>query len=460
MKAQRLILSALVSALVVASPLLALAEPSKLAREHFESAQQSYEKGDYEAAAASFRSAYEETPSASFIYNEAVCYEHLSDSGKAKALFERYLELAPQASDRVAVAARIAALGQGPGAATAEKPPDQPLRGVVFVDSRPPGATIYIDDRKSAPVGQTPWDGILDGTHTIIVVAQGYKDEKKLFTARPGSFNQLYIAMSQQEYLSWLEVSSNLPGADVYLDSMSGGAVGRTPFRGNVTPGKHSIIVTSEGWTQDRRELTLVAGEALRVQAVLEQAPIGFVVVNGRDVAGATVKLDGKEVCAAPCRFQTPIGEHRVSVGKSGRKGFSRTLAIRRATETELDVKLEPTQPKTGAIVRLAIGAAFAGGGTYMLIKSGQMKNDLDSDLAGGPVTDEDGRRTRQKLVMYGGVAALAVGGVTMITGIVSLLQEKGPRSSGSAEVRDLGRVSLEPAVGPDYAGLQAAFNF
>ena len=37
--------------------------------------------------------------------------------------------------------------------------PEATTKGLVVVESKPPGATIYLDDKKKGAVGVTPWNG-------------------------------------------------------------------------------------------------------------------------------------------------------------------------------------------------------------------------------------------------------------------------------------------------------------
>ena len=76
----------------------------------FERGQDEYEQKRYQEAADTFMAAYQIKPSASLLYNAAVCKEKVGDRAGAAALFRRYLEERPDARDREQVTARIASL--------------------------------------------------------------------------------------------------------------------------------------------------------------------------------------------------------------------------------------------------------------------------------------------------------------------------------------------------------------
>lgn len=422
------------------------------AREHFEKGSDLFASSDFAGAAAEFRIAYETSPAGAFIFNEAVCYERMKDRTHSAELFRRYLDGSPQARDRKAIEERISRLERADSPELPAGASD--LRGVVFIESNAPEAVVYLDDRANAPLGAAPWNGSLEGTHTFILVAPGYRDEKKTLAIKPGGYVHLYVGLSQADYLGWLEVRANIPAADVFVDGEESGAIGRTPYMGNMTPGKHTIVISRAGYTEVRRDIQIAGGKAERIDAVLERAPIGFISVSG-DVDGAAVSVDGKRVCAhAPCRVQTTSGAHRVSVSRSGRKTFSRTIEVGKATQTDLSVKLAPSVSRLDVIWKFAASAALVGGGAYLTIRANSLQEEIDAN----PMpTDADKRN--QKIFRYSGLGLFAVGGIVAVVGVVSLLQEKGPRSVGVVDSRDLG-VSVVPVLAPGYQGVTASIGF
>jgi PEGA domain-containing protein/tetratricopeptide repeat protein len=468
----------LLAAALAAWPARAQAvDPNVEMHDHFEKGQAAYEQRKYDLAAQEFRAAYDAVPKASLLFNEAVCYEKKRDYSKAAQLFKDYLNKSPQAKDRKEISGRIAALeaevqrqsnpNVKPTGPTLASLGEAKVRGFINIESKPPGATIYLDDRKSEPLGTTPWNGSLDGKHKLIIVAQGYKDEERDINPDPARITDIYLALSQQHYLGWLEVRSNVAAADVYMDGKEAGSVGRTPYLANVTPGKHTLIVTKEGFTEVAKDVNIVAGEVHKFDVTLEKAPIGFIHVGGTSIEGAIVKLDGKVVCpAAPCRFQSPDGDHQIDVEKPGLKTYSRKMTVIKATETELSVKLMPTEGKTDVIWKYAFAAAFITGGIVLGLQANSAYNDLQSDINKGmpPIAPDDDRFTKGKIFSYAADGCFLIGAVTAVVGTISLFSEHGPPSIGSAESRELGTMgtssllipTIRPQVAPGYAGLSA----
>jgi hypothetical protein len=459
-------------------------ESTEKMRDAFEKGQDLYEQKKYEDAAAKFREAYSHKPAASLLFNEAVCYEKMRNYGKAASLFRRYIQESPNARDKDKVETRIAALENeeqrkvNPNRVKANAPKlgdlgDVQARGVFLIESTPAGATVYLDDKNQPPLGNTPWNGTIDGEHTLIIVAKGYKDSKTQIRGKPNSVNTVHIGLSQEHYLGWLEVRANVPAADVYIDGKEAGAAGRTPYMGNITPGKHTIIITKEGFTEEVKELEITAGEPHKIEAMLDKAPIGFIQIGGSTVEGAQVKLDGQVVCAtAPCRFQAPSGERRITVEKKGLKPYTRKMNVPKATETALSVKLMPKQARTDLIWKFGFAAAFIGGGIFCGLQSNKIYDEIDADIQAGmpPLPPDDNRYTTGKIWALAADGLFVVGGITAAFAVISLFQEKGPPSTGFvSDTRDLAAnpliesptrvtagVKVAPVIGPSFAGVAA----
>jgi hypothetical protein len=475
-------LSFLLSALLIVTPLriayaqqAPLDESTERMKKAFEEGQDLYEAKDYSGAAKKFQEAYQVKPAASLLYNEAVCYEKLKRYDTAAKLFQQYLDSNPNSRDKAAVKQRIAVLqrevnppkkreeGEKTIADLAEAKPV----GVFLVESKPPGAKLYLDD-KNTYLGDTPWNGTIDGAHKLIVVAQGYKEEETPVTGRANQVSHVLVALSQQHYLGWLEVKGNVPAAEVFIDGKDAGSAGRTPFATNITPGKHTIIVNKEGFTEDIKEINIIAGESHKVEVTLDKAPIGFVHVSGSSVEGARVLVDGKVVCeAAPCRFQTPSGERNVTVERKGLKPYKRKMNIIPATETALAVKLEPKVARTDLIWKFGFAAAFIGGGIILGLQANSIKSDLEKEIDAGnpPVPPDDDRFLKGKIYSFAADGLLLIGLVTTTVAVISIFSEKGPPSKGLAESRDLTAemppirkpaLQITPAVGPNFAGVAA----
>ena len=186
------------------------------AKEAFETAQTFFVRGEYDTAALKFLEAYNKKPYPAFLFNVAVSYEKAKQLEKAKEYFERYLKDDPNASDAAQVRLRLDVIGKllapppppvvappatppAPGAAPGASPapgappapgasapeagavpapgtppapgappapvapppappvlPDIDTKGLVVIDSKPQGATIYLNDKRVGPLRPDP----------------------------------------------------------------------------------------------------------------------------------------------------------------------------------------------------------------------------------------------------------------------------------------------------------------
>lgn len=458
--------SALVTTLAVtARPAHAQADDALTkARASFDRGQDLFDKGDFKAAGDAFLEAYAAKPYAAFLYNAAVCFEKLKDFEKAVELFEKYLAGEPKASDREDVEKRIKALKDeiarlkanppaDPSAEPAPQLPEVKTKGVVLIVSNPTGATIYLDDKKAGPIGVTPWAGSIEGMHNVIFELQGYQTHKAAIQPNPGKILQVEVGLAKEEYLGWLEVKSNVPGSDVYIDSKEVGAVGKTPFSGNVQPGKRTIWVVKDGYTEVTQTITIEAGRPHNLTVKLEEAPIGYVAIKADESGvGASVSLDGKRVCdKAPCRFQAPEGRHTISVARDGKKALAKKVEIVRKSETTLNVRLVDSESYWGAAtVWFVLGAGFAGGGYYVSTLDPDEKDAMGMDKY------SDTQKTALKVGPWVGYGL----GVVCLGAVVYNLvwRDDPPYSSAKVESRDVTWVT--PVIAPGYAGFSSQFTF
>src|ERR1017187_7675733 len=139
----------------------------------FEEAQTLYTKDQFEEAAAKFMAAFDKKPFSSFLFNAAVAYEKAMQYQKAVNAFQKYLEIDAQARDAADVKARVDSLKavlappaggekKTPEAAAAQVLPAIATKGLVIIDSKPPGASVYLDDKAKGVFAITPWQGSLE----------------------------------------------------------------------------------------------------------------------------------------------------------------------------------------------------------------------------------------------------------------------------------------------------------
>lgn len=489
MKIRVLIAIGLAIAALAVSPASAQSPDAlKRAQASFDQAQSDYLQGKYDEAAKGFQEAYAARPFPQFLYNVAASFhmkgKKTSDVeayGKAVEFYRQYLKEEPNASDKARVEKAIgvleaeikrlqelAAAAQGSEAGSAAEPQavqasqevqqlgDVKVRGLVVIVTEPQNATIYLDDKKKGKFAETPWSGSLEGEHKLIIEKRGYKPVETVIAADPSKLVQVVSVMSQEDYLGWIEVTSNVPGADIYIDDKSIGAVGKTPLvpGQNIKPGKHTFWVTAEGYDEYTETIDIAPGETKKVHATLAGSPVGKLTVTGMGIEDSQVLVDGKVVCpTGPCLTSVPEGSRVIEVRRDGYKPYRKRIQITAKTETTIKVQQAPTPGRGDAIVAYVFAGIFGGAAAYLGTQSKNIKDELSAEIAAGmpPVDNNDSRFLKGKIYAISADACFAVGGIALLTAVYYTFRDKGPPTRASIDVRTL---ALTPQIGPTFAGL------
>jgi tetratricopeptide (TPR) repeat protein len=462
------------------------ADALKKAQAAFDQAQADYLQNKFEDAAHGFEAAYAARAFPQFVYNVGAAYYMLaktkSDAAayeKAAAAYRKYLEAEPKATDRPAIEKAIGVFdaeakrlkdhpvtpGEGSAAGSAAPAPAAPsqevqqlgdakVRGLVVIESEPSNATIYLDDKRKGTFATTPWSGTLEGDHKVIIEKRGYTVVEKTISADPTKLFVLIGAMSQQSFLGWVEISSNVPGADIFIDDKSVGAMGRTPLSQNIKPGKHTFWISTDGYDEYKQEVDVIANEVTPIKATLKGAPVGKLNVTGLGIEDATIIVDGKVLCErGPCLKSLTQGEHTVEVTRPDYKPYLRTIKIQPRTESQLRITLAPNPSRSDAIVAYVLAAGFGAGGVFLGLQANKYRDDLKKEIAAGivPPDSADPRFTKGKIFAIAADATYAIAGITALTAIYYTFRDKGAPSTGLIDVRAL---AVRPELGPGYAGI------
>ncbi|HWO23317.1 MAG TPA: PEGA domain-containing protein [Kofleriaceae bacterium] len=463
------------------------ADALRKAQSSFDQAQIDYLAGKYDEAAKGFQEAYGARQFPQFLYNIGACFHmkgkrdsNVDSYAQAVEYYRKYIEADPNATDKAKVEKAIGVLtdeikrlkeaaqakpaGQPapPAAPSAEVQSlgDAKPRSLVVVESEPQGATVYLDDKKNGSIGTTPWSGSIEGTHKVIIEKRGYMQSESEVTGEPNKLFVLRAVLGKQDFLGWVQVTSNVPGAVVFIDDKSVGAVAKTPHSQNIKPGKHTLWVTAEGYDETVFEVDIAPGETKELRANLKGEPVGRINVLGFGIEDAKIYLDGKLACdRGPCMKTLPQGEHTLRVERGGMKSFERKVAIQARAETTVKVTLVSKPGRGDAVVAFIMAGAFGAGGAYLGREANKLRDELRQQIDRGdpPVDSRDDRFQKGKIYAIAADATFVIAGITAVTAIYYTFRDKGPPSSGLIDVRSF---ALSPQVGPGYAGLGMGVSF
>lgn len=495
--------------------------PMEVAREHMERGQALYQGERYIESAEEFLKAYEAQPFAAFLFNAGISYEKVGDPERASDYFSRYLKADPQAEDAADVKARIeklrgvlqareAALAaeaaakaaeEGAAQTTGTEDPDAKLaqekaaeaaaaaaaeletakkrvaeleaqvaaqqnrvedfKSLLSIQTQPADAKITVKDAKGqvAAQGQGPEfaETLDEGKYTVSVEHPDYKTISTPITIAPGKVYVVITEMSQGQFLGFLRVVTNVPGAKVFLDNKEEGKVGETPFANAISTGVHHVWIDKPGYKVVERDVEVGVGEDVTLRVDLTRLDHGRlrVVANRRD---AEVWVDGERKGIVPLEVDVKGGTHRVTIKAPNMKDWDEDVVIRNGQLTPVRVRLRPAVGRAGAYVTAVLGALMIGGGITAGVMGKNLQDELNESRSQGLLVQDDQRILRGKILYISADVGYGLGAVLGGLAIYYFLRDPLPDSEAKVlEPRDW---TFNPYAGPDGAGGQIGWSF
>ncbi len=351
-------------------PTLASAQSSEF-DSYTKSAREWYAAGEFAAAAELFREAYSVKPQGNLLYNIAHCYEKagLSDESTRDKMFanailfyEKYLAKFPNAKFAPAVRKRIDELAVNL----------KPAVYTLMVNTEPPGAQVFVDDKNTGFSVQTPAEIELEvGAHQLFVEKEGHVPQTIDVDGRANENQNLNIELESIAQTGKLALEVSREGADLLIDGRKKGV---SPFNEPIilSAGRHVVLIMKTGYEPWRKEIFIPEGQIVRVEVELrrEKDPNAntravniwpWVVIGAGGlsaIAGATLGLQAQKL--------------------HGQLDDKRS---RRELIAESDISAGNSMVMSANIL-FGLGAAAIGGGiTWLLLPPEENDNDFDVDL-------------------------------------------------------------------------------
>ena len=147
--------------------------------------------------------------------------------------------------------------------------PAKDKKTFVEIMSMTAGATIYLDDKK---LGVVPMEDPIEVTpnesHALRLQKRGFATFSTSFKLKAGESHEVEADLVPSGGI--LKVTCNIRRAQVMLD---GKPIGRTPFDGDVPPGKHKLEVIAPGKTPAARLIDVHAGKEISLDIKLVDVP-------------------------------------------------------------------------------------------------------------------------------------------------------------------------------------------
>lgn len=256
----------------------------------------------------------------------------------------------PRGATRVRLGTLALLLCCAAGSALADEP--RPARRgrsrTVTIESAPPGAAIYLDDRRYGVVGYTPWKGkVVEGAYKLILAKEGFHDKESDITV--DRRNTRFTIGLERDLRAFIAISTasdaNVQGATVRIDGQARGAA---PLEVEVQAGRHLVALEKAGFLPFEQWVELQPGQKLALAPALkaEAAAPGSLLVDA-NVPGAAVRIDGK---AHPDPTPTVVeglqpGPHVVEVSVAGAPAWKGTVTVKSGERVKVSAEIAVPKP-------------------------------------------------------------------------------------------------------------------
>ncbi len=150
-----------------------------------------------------------------------------------------------------------------------------------------------------------------------------------------------------------LRVTTEPPGAAIYVDRVEMGEHGRSPREMALEAGTHRVTLVLDGYREATREVSLTLGATQSLHVSLERILGTLRVHSETPVDIEVVAADGttRVEARSPTELRVPPGVYTVSGGTSEEEALPRTVTVGMDEASEVSLDLVPRPRPTGSIM-------------------------------------------------------------------------------------------------------------
>lgn len=212
-------------------------------------------------------------------------------------------------------------------------------KGRVRIESNPPNAAIYVDDKTGGIKGYTPANlRINTGTRKIILEKEGYKTTEQFVQVKMRKKTTL-IEMEKIPETAKLHfiADPNIGDAKVTVDGEDKGTLKDDL---EIPSGRHLVEITKEGYQKWERWFELQQAEKRDVDVKLEQDLGDVKVVAQPSVKDAFVYINDENKGAAPWAGQLPPGKYKIDIKAPGFTCAPQTILVETGQKAEVTLQM------------------------------------------------------------------------------------------------------------------------
>lgn len=222
---------------------------------------QHYANGAYKQAVKKFEEAYKISGDDTFLYDLALTFHVLRDWDRCVGLLGRYIETAPVGPKKDRAFNTMQSC-------KARREISQTLR----IDTRPRGASVYLNNRKTASKGQTPLVlKVKPGVKRIWLILDGHEPMIRDVDVSRTAPMHLTVDLKRRLEKGWLFVDSDVRDAQIYLD---GQPLQLTPQLNPlaVAAGRHQVQLRRQGFDPFQAFINIDRFQLTRVDAAMSKS--------------------------------------------------------------------------------------------------------------------------------------------------------------------------------------------
>jgi outer membrane receptor protein involved in Fe transport len=337
----RLGLLALTAILAAGSPASSVhaADVADEAQFHFERGNQAYRQGRLEDALAAYYASNRLVENRNVQFNIARCLEQLKRYDEAFRAWAAVEAQHPPEAERATITASIDRL--------------RPFLALVQIETRPPGASIYVNRRDLGSLGVTPKRlALREGKATLVLELPGHSPVEVPVTLRKGE--ETPVSVTLEPIYGALVLRHVPPGAVVRSEFADGEVVGTAPGPLRLLPGRRALFVSAPGYQAQLLEVEIAPGTTTAVGVALAPLPptTGMLVVRA-NVDGALVRIDGQEMGFTPVVIaRVATGSRAIEVTHPGRHEYRSSVTVKQGERAYVDARLGRADPEIVAATK------------------------------------------------------------------------------------------------------------
>jgi hypothetical protein len=245
--------------------------------------------------------------------------------------------------------------------------------GSLFIDSTPQGADVYVDGNHQGTSPVTV-SAMSVGAHQVELHLAGYEvltSTQNVYAGQGTVVNLVLVPYSSSSGYGSIDITSNQPGALVYLDGIYKGSTqsGNTFNTIAVSPGTHTLFLHLPGYKDITQTVEVFPGQITNVAAVFTPAATqqssataspatGSIIVTSTP-AGGQVTLDNQFRGVAPVTiYNVAPGTHIVNVHLNGFNDWSTSVDVPANQVVQVPATLVPGSGTATAPTRAGLSLA------------------------------------------------------------------------------------------------------